>query len=302
MNALAVLLVLSSCATHAAWNLMAKRSSRTTAFFWMGAVLCLLPLAPAFVLAGGIDVLRSAPPRLWLMLPVTGLSMCTYYGCLAAAYRHGDVSVAYPLVRTTPIFVLVLAGMILGQRPSALAVAGIVLVVAGCFVLPLERLGFGPGGFSLRAYANRTSFWALGAALGSTGYTLVDDLAMEALREAAPGVRGAFVYECLQYGLLAVGLLVVSLVTDGRRKLAEAARGEKLRALLVGALVFVTYMLILWAYANAEKVAYVAGLRQLSILLGVAGGMLFFGEKGGRPRLVAAAVIVAGLIMIGFAR
>ncbi len=302
MNTLAVVLVLSSCVTHAGWNLIAKRSSRTTAFFWLGSVVSLVLLAPVFLLVGGIDVLRAAPVRLWMLVPVTGLSMCVYYGCLAAAYRHGDVSVAYPLVRTTPIFVLVLAGMMLGQRPSALAVAGILLVVAGCFVLPLERVGLGPGGFSLRSYANRTSFWALGAALGSTGYTLADDLAMDAMHRVAPGLRGAFVYECLQYALLAVGLLIVSLITDGRDKLAGAVRGEKLRSLLVGSLVFVTYMLILWAYANAEKVAYVAGLRQLSILLGVAGGMLFFGEKGGRPRLLAAAVIVAGLVMIGFAR
>jgi drug/metabolite transporter (DMT)-like permease len=302
MDGLAIILVLSSCATHATWNLIAKRSSKTVGFFWLGSLLALLLLTPAFLWLGGPEMLREVSPRLWLYLPITGLSMAVYYGCLAAAYRHGEVSVAYPLVRTTPIFVLVLAGLILGQVPSALAVAGIVLVVTGCFFLPLERVGFGPGGFSLRSYANRASLWALGAALGSAGYTLVDDVAMELVKEVAPGLRGAFFYEYLQYVVLAVTLFVTSLVFEGRAKLAAALRTEKRKALLVGVMVFATYMLILWAYTHAEKVAYVAGLRQLSIVLGVIGGVLFFKERGGVARVLAAVVIVAGLVMIGFAR
>ena len=84
--------------------------------------------------------------------------------------------------------------------------------------------------------------------------------------------------------------------------LGRAWKTEKLSATAVGALIFFTYILILWAYANAEKVAYVAGLRQLSIVLGVIGGVLFFKERGGRMRVLAAILIVTGLIMIGFAK
>jgi drug/metabolite transporter (DMT)-like permease len=302
MDGLAIILVLSSCLTHAAWNLIAKTSSKTTGFFWLGSLLTLLLLTPFFVGLGGLKMLTAVSPRLWLYLPMTAFSMAVYYGCLAAAYRHGEVSVAYPLVRTTPIFVLLLAGMLLGQIPAVLAVFGIVLVVAGCFLLPLQRMGFGPGGFSLRSYANRASLWALGAALGSSGYTLVDDVAMDLVKEVAPGLRGAFFYEYLQYVLLASMLLVTSLLFEGRAKVLAALRSEKRKALLVGLTVFLTYMLILWAYTHADKVAYVAGLRQLSIVLGVIGGIVFFKERGGLPRVIAAIMIVAGLVMIGLSR
>jgi len=302
MEGLAVILVLSSCVTHAAWNLIAQKSSKTIAFFWLGSLMVLVALTPVFFLMGGAQVLAKVSPRLWLYLSMTGISMGVYYGCLAAAYRHGAVSVAYPLVRTTPIFVLLLAGLLLGQVPSMLAILGILLVVVGCFFLPLERLGTGPGGFTPRSYLNRTGLWALGAALGSSGYTLVDDVAMELVKEVAPGLRGAFLYEYLQYLALAVGLLVPSLVFEGRARVSVTIRTEKLKALLVSAMVFVTYALILWAYTHAEKVAYVAGLRQLSIVLGVVGGILFFKERGGLPRVLAAIVIVTGLVMIGLAR
>lgn len=302
MDRTAIILVLSSCVTHAVWNLLSKKSSKTPAFFWLGALLTLVPLTPVFFWLGGARMLAAAPLRLWLLLPATGCFLCVYYGCLAAAYRHGDVSATYPLIRTAPIFVLVLAGLILGQRPAPLAVAGIVLVVAGCFALPLKRLKLGPGGVNWRAYLNRASFWALGAALGSAGYTLIDDVAMDAVKSVAPELRGAFFYEYLQYAALVIGLLIVSLLSDGPGRLARVCREEWPGALTVGSLVFATYMLILWAYTHAEKVAYVAGLRQLSIVLGVIGGVLFFREPGGRVRIAASMIIVAGLIMIGFAR
>lgn len=307
MNNLALVLVLASCATHAAWNLMSKKSSKTPAFFWLASAAVLVAATPAFFLLGGARFLGAVPPRFWLLLAMTGAFMCGYFACLAAAYRHGDVSVAYPLIRTTPIFVLLLAGLILGQKPSWLAVAGIVLVVGGCFVLPLKRLEFGPEGVNWRAYLNRAGLWALGAALCSSGYTLTDDVVMDMLNEAerlrfAEGLRGAFYYEYTQYAAITAGLLPVSLLFDRPAGLRRALATEKLSAAAVGALIFLTYLLVLWAYANARMVAYVAGLRQLSIVLGVAGGVLLFKEPGGKVRVLAAIIIVAGLIMIGFAR
>jgi len=302
LTSLALALVLSSCVTHAAWNLIAKRSSRTPAFFWVANVSVFAAVAPAFFTLGGAGIFAAAPARLWMLLALTVAFQTAYFACLAGAYRHGDVSVAYPLVRTTPIFVLLLAGFLMRQVPAWHAVAGIALVVAGCFLVPLERFGVGPGGFRWKAYATRMSLWALAAALASAGYTLVDDAVMDLLRPLAPGLRGAFLYECLQVAGLSVGLFVAALALDGAAGLKRAVRGEKARAAVVGALVFFTYMLVLWAYAEARIVAYVAGLRQLSIVLGVAGGVVLLKEPGRRVRLAASAVIVAGLILIALAR
>ena len=53
MNQLAVILVLSSCAVHAGWNLIAKRSSRTPAFFVIATVGAWPVLVPIFFLLGG---------------------------------------------------------------------------------------------------------------------------------------------------------------------------------------------------------------------------------------------------------
>ncbi len=307
MSSFAIILVLSSCITHALWNLLSKKSSKTTSFFLIAALGVLLLNLPGFFLMGGVRFLSLLPANFWLLLTVSGLSMGVYFVCLGVAYRHGDVSVAYPIIRTMPIFVLLFAGIILHQIPSLPAVLGIIIVVLGCFLLPIRKLRRGPGGFQLSAYFNLSSLWALGAAIGSSGYTLTDDVVMD-MFSANPelaqfsGLSVAYLYQVLQYAAIVIVLLPVVLAMESPSGLRRVVKRELASAVMVGLMIFGTYLLVLLAYAHAEKVAYVAGLRQLSIVLGVLGGMLFFKERGGPVRITAAAVIVIGLMLIGLAR
>jgi len=301
LNSLAVVLVLSSCAIHAGWNLLAKNSSKTPAFFLIGYLVLAAALTPAFLALGGARM-AAAPAGMWICLLLSGVFLTAYFACLAAAYRHGDVSVAYPLIRTTPVFVLLLAGLVLKQHPTWPAVLGVGLAVAGCFLLQFRKLGLGPEACDWRVFLSRTSLWALAAALASSGYTLADDVGMDLISRVAPGARGAFFYNYLEFVAVAAGLLAVALYFDRPAGVMRVWRAEKLNAVAVGAMIFGAYLLILWAYLNADKVAYVAGLRQLSIVLGVLGGIAFFGEPGGKVRLTASIVIVAGLILIALAR
>jgi drug/metabolite transporter (DMT)-like permease len=57
--------------------------------------------------------------------------------------------------------------------------------------------------------------------------------------------------------------------------------------------------LVLWAQTRGALAA-IAALRETSIIFGAVIGALFFGERFGRNRAVAAAV-VAGIVMINLA-
>lgn len=300
MTSFAIVLVLVSCVGHAVWNLLSKRSSRTTAFFCVANLAALVLAFPLLMLYGGYDVL-FALSRLWPYLLLTGLCLGGYFTFLAMAYRHGDMSVIYPLARTAPIFVVLLEGVSQSRWPALLPGLGIALVVAGCFILPWKRLKIGPDGLTWRSYANRGSLWALVTALASSGYTIIDDAGMDVMNEVVPQPRGAFVYGYLELVSATIFLLLATWVLNGLGEIGRVCRKERLRVVIVGLLIFVTYVLILWAYTHAEKVAYVAGLRQLSIVLGVLGGVLLFKEGGGRIRILASLVMVAGLILIGIA-
>jgi drug/metabolite transporter (DMT)-like permease len=297
----AILLVLLSCITHAGWNIQAKRSKTTPGFFWLANMLVVVAGAPLFWLLGGKQALE-APPSLWLCLLITGIFQAAYFVFLAVAYRQGDVAVVYPLARTSPIFLVPLAGLIQGVWPSPWAGTGILLAMSGCFILPLERLDGPSVQTAWKGYANRASLWAFAAAFASSGYTLADAIGMKILKPHIPGLRGAFLYGYLEWCVTAVCLLLPVLVLEGRKPMQELWRRDRRTIALVGGLIFFTYLLILQAYALSEKVAYVAALRQFSIVLGILGGMRFLQEAGSQARFVGAFTILIGLALVTLAR
>ena len=66
----------------------------------------------------------------------SGLIHLAYFTSLQFGYRLGDLSVVYPLARGTgPVIATVAAIAFLDERPSALALVGVVLVAGGVLLL-----------------------------------------------------------------------------------------------------------------------------------------------------------------------
>jgi len=92
--------------------------------------------------------------------------------------------------------------------------------------------------------------------------------------------------------------VVPALAATARRgELAAALRPVAARGLLGGVLSTAAYGLVLWAQTRAP-LAPVAALRETSIIAGAAIGTLVFKERFGRPRLVAAALVVTGIALL----
>jgi drug/metabolite transporter (DMT)-like permease len=64
-----------------------------------------------------------------------------------------------------------------------------------------------------------------------------------------------------------------------------------------GAIATLGYAIAIWALA-AGPIAHVAAVRESSVLFAAAMGALLLGEPFGRLRIVAATVIVAGLVLM----
>jgi drug/metabolite transporter (DMT)-like permease len=64
-----------------------------------------------------------------------------YFVLLDRGYRHGDLSVVYPLARATgPVLTIAAAMLLLGERPGVLALAGAALVILGAYLLTSNPL------------------------------------------------------------------------------------------------------------------------------------------------------------------
>jgi len=296
---MAVVLILISAGLHAGWNLLGKKEYPSTAFFLLANVFGTTLFLP--VLWYYWQTLLQLPLMVWTYLTATGLCLAVYFNGLARAYRSGDMSLAYPLARSVPVILLLGVALLLGEADQIgpQAKAGIGLVVMGCLLLPMRNFS----DFRLRAYWNPTSAFALMAAVGTAGYSFVDDRGLRLLR----GLSGlsldllsaTVIYAGLQ-GFSAVIWLSLSVVVfpEGRKELLKTARFRLGRSAITGWIIFLTYLLILLAMAFAKNISYVVAFRQVSILVGTFLGIALLKEPFYRTKALAAGMLFTGLVLV----
>jgi drug/metabolite transporter (DMT)-like permease len=296
----AAILLLLSAATHAGWNLLGKRQNPSAAFMLIANTLGLLWLVPVLFVAG--RGLAFFSPLVWLFVVLTGLAQAGYFFALTGAYRSGDLSIAYPLARSAPVVMVAIASILLGRsgQISPLSLAGMFLVTAGGFLLPMQHFT----DLRLKNYLNLTSLLALLTALCTTAYSLIDDQALRILRQM-PGMPLDTLALSALYSLVeAVSCSLwlaffVLLSKQERQRFHEFYMHNLGQSFLVGALIILAYTLVLIAMAYVSNVSYVIAFRQLSIIIGALLGMRVLKESAHPPKFAGLAVMFAGLVLVG---
>lgn len=267
-------LLLAAALLHAVWNAILKSGEDS-----------LLSLVGITTAAGGIALvalpLLPAPAAAsWGFIGASACLQILYYLMVAAAYRNGDISQAYPLMRgSAPLLVALASGPLLAEHLPPLRWLAIGTLCAGVGALVWHGRGTG----------RRATGWALATACVIALYTLVD--AMGVRRSAAPAAYTLWIFL-----LTALPLLIWVLV---RRRLAfvQHLRRRWSYGLLGGAGTLLSYGIALWAMTQAP-VAMVAALRETSILFALLLARLFLGERISAARLAAILLIVAGVVLL----
>jgi drug/metabolite transporter (DMT)-like permease len=300
MTVTALILLVASVGLHAGWNLLGKKEHPSAAFFFVADILGSVVLLPVVVMYG--SALLHFPARVWFLIFISGFFFTLYYASLAGAYRAGDMSVAYPLARSSPVIVVTFVTLVLGRgdQVTVRCIIGIVLVVGGCFLVPMKRFS----DFRLRNYLNLMCLLALGAAVGTAGYSMIDDEALRILRGTAAmdvGITAMTMVFCFMETInCALWLGAFVLIWPGERgALRGVLRTRKARAALTGVAIYVTYILVLISMAYVRNVSYVVAFRQLSIPIGAALGVIILKEPRHVPKFVGTAVMLVGLILVG---
>ncbi|HEX3057893.1 MAG TPA: EamA family transporter, partial [Usitatibacter sp.] len=136
MTAVALGLVLFSAFIHASWNFVLKKSGGGTGLIACANLASLAIYAPIVLGVTWYLGYRFQPMHLALMF-ASGMIHTFYFLLLDRAYRSGgDLSIVYPLARSTgPLITIVVAVLILGERPGPTALAGAVLIGASALLL-----------------------------------------------------------------------------------------------------------------------------------------------------------------------
>ena len=272
--------VLLAAVLHASWNALLKDGRDRL------VMVVLLDLT-AMVLSALLLPLTSWPARAsWGLLGLSVLLHTGYKVLLMQSYQVGDLNQVYPLARgTAPLLVAVVAGLFLGERLGPWQLAGLVGVCGG-LVLLLERGRPTPRKRPMLALAVAT-----GVAIAA--YTVTDGL----------GVRRSGTDVGYVAWLFLLGGLPIPLYTAATRpgRLAAGVRGRLGVGVVAGALSLAAYGLVIWAQRRGA-LAVVAALRETSVLVAALIGTLWFSERFGRRRVVAATLIAAGIVLLNLPR
>ena len=274
LSAGVTLAVLGAGLLHAGWNALLKGARGgepllDTAAVVAGSSFWALVLLP-FVAVPAVGA--------WKFAGMSAVIHFAYYVTLAQAYRKGDLSFAYPLMRgTAPLLVTLLGIVLLHEWPAPHVALGIGLICGGIVSIAFVRRERHPAG---------AAWWAIANAAIIATYTLIDGAGARASGDALGYVTWLIFLEGLPFLLW----IHVRYGPRAHRYVRDAWR----RGLLAGGGSLAAYGIVLWAMTQAP-VAAIAALRETSVLFAAVMGALWLREGFGIARLVGAASVVAGI-------
>lgn len=274
-------LVLGSAFCHALWNLAARRVSGDLVVLWLGFGVGAALIFPFAAHLWYLNPETAFPPASFKFIALTGIIHAIYTGLLSSAYRHGEISLVYPVARGSGVAMTVIFGAtLLGEQVSGSGLLGVLLVLVAtlCFGIPAW----------LSAKAKRGYFFALGVGLMISVYSLIDKTAVSIVHPVL------YIWAMFTLSFLLLWPFVLRVSDESIR--------SRLRALwryvvLVGSGYLVSYLLMLFAL-TLGPVSYLVATRESSAALGAALGIIFLKERLTLLKLVAIASMTAGMICL----
>ena len=228
--------------------------------------------------------------RILPYLIVSALAETIYFLGLGKAYETGDLSLVYPVARSSPVFVALAAFLLLGEKITVMGVMGILVIFVGVYILHLRGLTRRDLTEPLKYLGTGSSRYALLAAMGTTIYSITDKLGVTAVNP--------LLYSFWLGFFVTLMLTVTIIIRRGLTPLRNELESNLTRSTVSGVLMRGGYMMVLYAMSLAQ-VSYILALRQISVVLGALMGVTLLSEKYGRVRIIGSVIIFLGVYILG---
>jgi len=280
----ALALILLSALLHAGWNLLSKSSADSLAFMWwmyfvgmIGYGFILLPTLGIYLATASV-----------LPFLVSSVAEAGYVITLAKGYEQSDLKLVYPISRGAAPILTVIWAALFGERLPLFGIFGIVLAVAGVYLLSLSETKSTPAGVR-KSLLRRGSTWALGSALFISIYSVSDNFAVV---WTPPAVYIWWVF-------LGNMVFLMPFVWQRSRRKSNVSeiKSSWSKISFAGAGSLVSYLAVLFAL-KLTSVSYVVTGRALSVLFAAVFGVVLLKERFGPMRILGATLMILGMTAI----
>ncbi|MCX7792926.1 MAG: DMT family transporter [Thermodesulfovibrionales bacterium] len=220
-----------------------------------------------------------------LSLPLEIITVFLYIKAL----KSSPLGLTLPFLSLTPLFLIISARIIAGEKVSNLAASGIILIVAGGYVLNISaaRLGF------------LEPFRAIGKEKGSLLmiavafiYSITSSLGKLAVEHSS-----ALFFGITYFTMLVILTAPVSLWL-GRKSIKRFFLEGNYKRLFLPGLFYGLMIIFHMMSLDLTKVSYMISVKRLSLLIGVIYGHIFFNERNFRERLTGTVLMLAGFVIL----
>ena len=270
------IIIIFSAMCHAVWSAIIKSSSNPLSLMGITSVLELLIFLPLTFYVPFPSV------EIWYLLLATIFIHVLYRLNVIYSYKFGDLSFVYPIARGgSSLLIAIISILFLQNSINFFGFLGVIIVCIGLFLIS----------FSSKIKFNKPAFFlAVSTAIFITTYTLIDGI----------GVRSsenAFSYIFWLIALNGVPILIISIFSkNGLRKKESYSIKAGIAA---GIFATLSYALVVWSMQFIE-IAYVSGIREVSIVFATIIGMLFLSEKYASKRIIPSILIALGIATVYF--
>ena len=220
---------------------------------------------------------------------------------LFKAYAAADMSLAYPVARSLPVLLVAVVSAVIypGRYPGFWGAAGLLVVCCGCLLMPLKNFA----DFNLKNYTGTAMRYILLAAIGTTGYTVID-AELARICTAPDGYNAMIAAYLLSFVIntelgITMGALTL-LKREERRHFKEliSSLHQLIYPVLTGVFSSIAYALVLAAMTMVTHLSFLQAFRQMSLPIGMLLGIIILKEPAHRPKLVGMFLIICGLAAI----
>lgn len=266
---------------HASWNSFIKQSSDKsleTAYVIFLTAIVALPLLTIF----GLPKQEVFP---YIALSV--LLHVGYYYSLSSAYKYGDFSLAYPVMRgSAPLILTIFQAFYFKEIPSYIVCMGIGAISIGIFLLGIKKIK------DVTQHRKVFLFAFLNAVIIAL-YTIVDGIGVNASETPWSYISLLMFAD----GFLFPILLLIKRGWGNYRQLRIYLKNRFLIALLGAIFTMGSYGIALWAMTQAP-ISIVAALRELSVLIAIFISWYVLKEVMSIHRILGIFLIISGAVSL----
>jgi len=205
------------------------------------------------------------------------------------ALKISPLSLSVPFLSLTPIFLIVVPYLILGETISVPGVIGVALIAFGGYTLNIGQARKGLLAPFFAIGKERGSLYMIAVALI---YSITATLGKLAIQHSSPLFFGIVYYSALATAMAPLALLM------GREERKAMPPIDAIKASILPGFCHATSIGAHMIAISLTQVAYMISVKRLSLLIGVLFGYLFFKETNIRERFLGTLLMIIGFALI----